>query len=83
MQRAIFLFCFFSAGRPAERKRRGAVPSFFPSAPAGTGPNAACAAFFQLFSTISSLFGAFVMTSAPSGRMIMTSSMRTPNLPGR
>ena len=36
----------------------------------------------QLFSTMSSILGALVMTSAPSGRMIITSSMRTPNLPG-
>ena len=36
----------------------------------------------QLFSTSSSILGALVMTSAPSLRRIITSSMRTPNLPG-
>ena len=35
------------------------------------------------YSTISSVLGALVITSAPVERMIITSSMRTPNLPGR
>ena len=39
--------------------------------------------FWVCYRTISSLFGALVMTSAPVERMIITSSMRTPNLPGR
>ena len=49
-------------------------------APSQAGRRFLCA---YCYSTISSIFGALVITSAPVERRIITSSMRTPNLPGR